>query len=63
MRTVRRKGAILLNRYAAGKCTVIEKSVGEKADSPKEKCDFGLFFAQKKCICRMQKSVHSGGTV
>ena len=35
-RTVRRKGVILLNRVAAEKCTLIEKSDGEKAHSPME---------------------------
>ena len=33
MRTVRRKGMILLNRFAVGMCTVIEKCGGEIAQS------------------------------
>ena len=39
-RTFGRKGVILLNRAAAEKCTLIEKSGGEKAHIPKERCDF-----------------------
>ena len=39
-RTFGRKGVILLNRAAAEKCTLIEKSGGEKAHILKERCDF-----------------------
>ena len=39
-RTFGRKGVFLLNRAAAEKCTLIEKSGGEKAHILKERCDF-----------------------
>ena len=39
-RTFGRKGVILLNRVAIEKCTLIEKSGGEKAHILKERCDF-----------------------
>ena len=39
-RTFGRKGVILLKRVAIEKCTLIEKSGGEKAHILKERCDF-----------------------
>ena len=39
-RTFGGKGVILLNRVAIEKCTLIEKSGGEKAHILKERCDF-----------------------